>query len=254
MTDGSRSGDRHAPAEAAFPARARFQAVLFDNGGTLFERTPASDAIIQLAAERGVTITFAQAQARWRALKVAKSKTPEARLARNRSAQAHRSSYLSFYRPLDEICGGLAEAMYERYKTSPETMVPYADTPGTLRRLHDAGVAIGIVSNTGWNIREGYRHAGLAHLIDVFILSHEHGTAKPDPVLIQRACDELGVAPSATLMVGNDAPADGGAAVGVGCACLILPPAPLGSARGLDHVLALAGLPAGIDATATLTT
>jgi HAD superfamily hydrolase (TIGR01493 family) len=226
---------------------------LFDNGGTLFERTSAPEVIIRLAAERGVSITFAQAQAQWSALKVAKSKTPEARLARNKSAQAHRSSYVSYYRPLDAICDGLAEAMYERYKTSPETMIPYADTPRTLQRLHNAGVKIGVVSNTGWNIREGYRHAGLDHLVEVFILSHEHGTAKPDPALIQRACDELGVAPAAVLMVGNDAPADGGAATGVGCACLILPPARLGTVRGLDHVLALAGLPTGIDATPTLT-
>lgn len=235
------------------PARARFQAVLFDNGGTLFERSPAPETIVRLAAERGIEITLEDARSRWRELKVGKSKTPAARLARNRSPQAHRTSYLAWYRPLDEICDGLAEAMYVQYKTSPDTMIPYADTPGTLQRLHDAGVATGVVSNTGWNIREGYLRAGLAHLIDVFILSHEHGTAKPDSVLIQLACDDLGVEPAATLMVGNDAPADGGAAAGVGCPCLILPPARVGSVRGLDHVLALAGLSEGTADPATLT-
>lgn len=216
--------------------------MLFDNGGTLFARTSAPEAILRLAAEQGVEITLTEAQERWRALKGAKSKTPAARLARNRSQEAHRESYIAYYGPLDEICAGLAKAMYERYKTSPDTMVPYADTPGTLQRLHDAGVAIGIVSNTGWNIREGYQRAGLAHLIGAFVLSHEHGAAKPDSVLIQRACDELGADPAAALMVGNDAPADGGAAVRLGCPCLILPPAKVGSVRGLDHVLALAGL------------
>jgi HAD superfamily hydrolase (TIGR01549 family) len=233
--------------------QARFEAVLFDNGGTLFERTPAPETIVRLAAERGIRITLADAAAAWQAMKASKSKTAAARLARNRSQEAHRTSYLSYYQPLDEICEGLAEAMYVHYKTSADTMVPYADTPVTLRRLRGAGVAIGIVSNTGWNIREGYRRAGLAHLIDVFILSHEHGRAKPDSALIQRACDDLGVDPAATLMVGNDAPADGGAATGLGCPCLILPPAPVGSVRGLDHVLALAGLPTGAGDPATLT-
>jgi HAD superfamily hydrolase (TIGR01493 family) len=220
----------------------RFEAVLFDNGGTLFARAPAAESIRRLAAERGRQISLDEASERWRAAKAAKSTTPAARLARNRSAHAHRESYLSFYRPLDEICPGMAEAMYEQYKTSPDTMVPYADTAATLRRLHEAGVAVGIVSNTGWNIRAGYERAGLAHLVGVFVLSHEHGAAKPDPVLIEQACRQLGVCPARTLMVGNDAPADGGAASAIGCPCLILPPARAGSVRGLDHVLALAGL------------
>ena len=85
----------------------------------------------------------------------------------------------------------MAAAMYARYKTNPQTMVPYADTPRTLRALRAHGISIGIVSNTGWNIREGYQRAGLEALIDVFVLSHEHGAAKPDPVLIARACREL---------------------------------------------------------------
>ncbi len=237
-----------APTDATC-ARARFRAVLFDNGGTLFTRVPAAEAIRSLAAARGLEISLDQAQRSWRDVKAAKSKSPAARLARNRSANAHRAAYLAFYRPLDDLCPGLAEAMYLEYKTSPETMVPYADTPATLRRLRDAGVAIGIVSNTGWNIRAGYERAGLAGLIDVFVLSHEHDAAKPNPVLIELACARLGVPPCQTLMVGNDAPADGGAAAGVGCPCLILPPAPVGSIRGLDHVLALTGLPATPPAT-----
>ncbi len=221
--------------------------MLFDNGGTLFERTSAAEAIVRLAAERGVRVAPADARARWRALKAAKSKSPEERLARNRSAEAHRASYLAHYEPLDDICEGLAVAMYEHYKTSPDTMVPYADTRGTLQLLREARVAVGIVSNTGWNIRKGYQQAGLAQLIDLFVLSHEHGRAKPDPALVQHACDQLGVEPAATLMVGNDALADGGAASGVGCPCLILPPAPVGARRGLAHVLALAGLNGPID-------
>lgn len=240
---------RHAADEAngsGLTRRPRFKAILFDNGGTLFARTSAPEAIRALAAERGVELTLDQARSRWAQVKAAKSATPAARLARNRSGTAHRISYLEFYRPLDEIRPGMAAAMYARYKTNPQTMVPYADTPRTLRELRAYGIRIGIVSNTGWNIREGYQRAGLEALIDVFVLSHEHGAAKPDPVLIARACRELGVDPAETLMVGNDAPADGGAATRLGCPCLILPPAVVGSIRGLDHVLAIAGLDADI--------
>jgi HAD superfamily hydrolase (TIGR01549 family) len=227
-------------------SRPRFSAILFDNGGTLFARTSAPEAIRGLAAERGVELTLEQARTRWARIKAAKSGTAEARLARNRSGSAHRASYLEFYRPLDEIGPGMAAAMYARYKTNPQTMLPYADTPRTLRVLREYGVKIGIVSNTGWNIREGYQRAGLDDLIDAFVLSHEHGAAKPDPVLIARACRELGVDPADALMVGNDAPADGGAAIRLGCPCLILPPAVVGSVRGLDHVLAIAGLAEGL--------
>jgi HAD superfamily hydrolase (TIGR01549 family) len=233
--------DLHPPAAPA-RCRPRFEAVLFDNGGTLFQRTPAPAIIRELAAQRGVQISLADASARWSALKAGWPKTPEARLERNRSRQAHRAAYTCLYRPLDDICAGLAEQMYERYKTSPDTMVPYADVRSTLEHLREAGLAIGIVSNTGWDIRQGYQRAGLAHLIEVFVLSHEHGVAKPDPALIRRACDALGVAPASALMVGNDACADAGAAAAAGCPCLILPSAPLGRARGLGHVLALAGL------------
>ncbi|HXP22047.1 MAG TPA: HAD-IA family hydrolase [Streptosporangiaceae bacterium] len=240
---------RHAAEEAngrPLVGRPRFKAILFDNGGTLFARTSAPEAIRTLAAERGVELTLDQARARWAQVKAAQSATPAARLARNRSGTAHRASYLQFYRPLEEIGPGMAAAMYARYKTNPQTMVPYADTPRTLRALRAHGISIGIVSNTGWNIREGYQRAGLEALIDVFVLSHEHGAAKPDPVLIARACRELGVGPAQALMVGNDAPADGGAATRLGCPCLILPPAVVGSVRGLDHVLAIAGLAADL--------
>jgi FMN phosphatase YigB (HAD superfamily) len=52
------------------------------------------------------------------------------------------------------------------------------------------------------------------------------------------ACDELGVVPAETLMVGNNPLTDGGA-IHAGLPTYILPAAVDGSARGLDAVLTL---------------
>ena len=55
--------------------------------------------------------------------------------------------------------------MYDEWKTSPLTMVPYPDTPAVLKVFSSAGLPIGIVSNTGWSIDRGYAATGL----DAFI-------------------------------------------------------------------------------------
>ena len=63
--------------------------------------------------------------------------------------------------PFEEIAPGLAELMYDEWKTSPQTMVPYPDTLAMLKAFAGAGLPIGIVSNTGWTIDQGYAATGL---------------------------------------------------------------------------------------------
>ena len=58
--------------------------------------------------------------------------------------------------PFDEKPPGLAHQMYDQWKTNPQTMVPYPDTPAVLKSFASAGIPIGIVSNTGWSIDKGY--------------------------------------------------------------------------------------------------
>lgn len=169
------------------------------------------------------------------------------RLARNASQEVHRRYYLRRYAPLAQIAPDLPELFYRHHKTSAQTMVPYPDTGPVLATLAAAGLAVGIVSNTGWDISAGYARAGLDRYIDTWVLSWEHGTAKPDPRLFHLACGRLGVPPARTVMVGNDPEADG-AAVAAGATALILPPVPAGSPRGLDAVLALLGLLEATDA------
>ncbi|WP_313904833.1 MULTISPECIES: HAD-IA family hydrolase [unclassified Streptomyces] len=103
---------------------------------------------------------------------------------------------------------------------------------------------MGIVSDVGWDLRRTFAHHGLDRFFGSWVHSYEHGTEKPDPVLFHRACDDLGVEPAATLMVG-DHPAKDGGAVGAGLRSYVLPTgAAPGSSRGLAAVLRLARIKA----------
>jgi FMN phosphatase YigB (HAD superfamily) len=120
-------------------------------------------------------------------------------------------------------------------------MVPYPDTPVVLKSFASAGIPIGIVSNTGWSINEGYNATGLDAFVQTFVLSCDLGIAKPDPEPFLTACERLSVSPESTLMVGNNRLADSGA-ICVGCYCLILPPVPPGATRGLRAAADMAGV------------
>ena len=112
---------------------------------------------------------------------------------------------------------------------------PYPDTPGVLRDLKSRGVRVGIISDIHYDLRRHFVHYRLEHVADSYTLSFEHGVQKPDPRLFQIALHALGVEAQHTLMVGDTAARDGGAAR-VGVTTLILAPVPNFSQRGLDIV------------------
>jgi FMN phosphatase YigB (HAD superfamily) len=203
----------------------RYDAVLFDNGGTLTHRTSPVAAVCSLAARLGVEISEEDAARYWRRSKEhSRTLMAEKRTRRNLSRSDHRAAYVNGYAPFEEIAPGLADLMYDEWKTNPHTMVPYPDTPAALKSFASAGIPIGIVSNTGWSINEGYVATGLDAFVQTFVLS----------------CD-LGISPDRTLMVGNNRLADSGS-ICVGCYCLILPPVPPGATRGLRAAADVAGI------------
>ena len=220
----------------------RFDAVLFDNGGTLTHRSSPVAAVRALAARLGVDIPEEQAALYWRRSKEhSRTLMAEKRRRRNLSRADHRAAYVNGYAPFNEIAPGLADLMYDEWKTNPLTMVPYPDTPAVLKSVAAAGLPIGIVSNTGWSIDAGYAATGLDAFIQTFVLSCDLGIAKPDPEPFLLACERLGVSPERALMVGNNRLADSGS-ICVGCHCLILPPVPPGATRGLRAAADAAGV------------
>jgi len=227
------------------------QTVLFDFGHTLFDVREPGELVGRTAAARGLSVDDAEALRLWESIAHA-AMTPE-EMARQRdiSRDAHRSNWVRLLAPLDELGAGLAEAVYQAL-LAPENWQPYTDTRATLRALKASGVAVGIVSDIGFDLRPLFsHHFGDEVLVDHFVLSFEHGAVKPDPVLFHDALRGLGARPDRTLMVGDNPATDGGAGA-LGIPVLILPAVPRAGMRGLDSVLDLAGI-ARSDATQSTT-
>ncbi|SFK32973.1 HAD family hydrolase [Streptomyces pini] len=218
---------------------AAVRAVLFDFSGTLFQIGTYADRI-RAALARPVDEAEMAALLDGLEAGLSDPAVAGAQRARDVSAEAHRHAFTTWY---DSVPGlaPVAGKLYEQLRT-PGHWVPYADSAAVLARLAGAGVALGVVSDVGWDLRPTFAHHRLDGWFSSWTHSFEHGTEKPDPRLFLHACRELGAGPAETLMVGDHPVKDGGAA-GAGLRSYVLPAgAAPGQVRGLDAVLRLAGI------------
>lgn len=133
----------------------------------------------------------------------------------------------------------LVEALYA--VESDPAYNPFAeDVVPTLTTLHEAGLRLAVLSDIHFDLRPAFDAAGLADVIDAFVLSFEQGLQKPDPALFEHALQALGTQAHETLMVGDRSGPDG-PAVEQGITTLLLPPLEHPGQRRLHHVLALVG-------------
>jgi FMN phosphatase YigB (HAD superfamily) len=108
-----------------------------------------------------------------------------------------------------------------------------------LARLRDR-VRVGLCSNFSHapTARALLAEAGLDHVLDPIVISHEHGLRKPRREIFEATLAGLGVAPEETLHVGDNLDADvaGAAALGIGTVwitrCVRDPERALASHRG----------------------
>lgn len=159
---------------------------------------------------------------------------------RDRDASLHRAVYTGLSRQVDLPEPDLHDTLYDRHKT-PAAWNPYPDAEPVLAGLRSRGVAVGVVSNIGWDLRPVFRSHGLDRYVDTYVLSYEHGIQKPDSRIFALACEKLGLAPGEVLMVGDERRADGGAAR-IGCRVHFVDHLPVGERPdGLLPVLDLTG-------------
>jgi FMN phosphatase YigB (HAD superfamily) len=219
-----------------------FSAALFDWRGTLFHDDSDADWIRASAASIGRPLDDAEVQHLVNQLGIA-AEHPQVLAARERadcSAELHQAATLLEFQ-LAGFDDELALAVWKRDGDLGASR-PYSDTPQVLRALKSRGVRIGVISDIHYDLRPHFEHHRLADCIGTFTLSFQHGYQKPDPRLFEIALQALGSRPAETLMVGDRASRDGGAAH-VGITTLILPSMPNLSQdqapRGLNIVLRL---------------
>ncbi len=215
----------------------RIEGVLFDWGDTLFAPPDAARVIADLARERGMAVTADRARAIWDELWSLGKAPAELAKGRDLSAEAHRTVWTSLFQTADHHVPGIGRALYERVM-DPSAWLPYPDTAPTLRALRDRGVKVAIVSNVPRDLSDVFAAHGLAAYVDAFVHSFQVGAEKPDPRIFLAACERIGTAPTATLMVGDHAVADGGATV-AGLRFHLLPPHEGHGERGLVKVVDL---------------
>ncbi|MCI2424000.1 HAD-IA family hydrolase [Saccharopolyspora sp. K220] len=206
------------------------RAVLFDFSGTLFRLEEDESWFTDLADANGTPFDLAAQTEVMRRMTAPVGQVvklaPEFQHAwenRDLDPALHRKVYLEVLRS-SGVVDGQAVALYDRM-IDTDFWTPYPDAAEVLRRLHGAGIKIGVISNIAFDIRPAFERIGITRYVDTFLLSYLEGAIKPDPRLFLRACERLGVAPEQALMVGDSEEADGAAAA-VGCRVAIVDPVP----------------------------
>jgi HAD superfamily hydrolase (TIGR01509 family) len=212
-------------------------AVLFDFGHTLFDTASSVAMIVQESASLGHPIGADEASALWTAARDRSHTVEEMAKGRDLGPEQHRACWLSLWSELERRVPGISDALYS-YETTAAGWQLYPDVRGVLELLVERGVAMAVVSDTGWDLRPLFEVHDVGHFFTTFVMSYQHGVTKPSPILFRTACERLGVRPSQALMVGDNFRNDGGAS-DAGCRTLLLPLVPSGSERGLGAVLAL---------------
>jgi putative hydrolase of the HAD superfamily len=221
----------------------QFEAVLFDAGDTLIRLCGSGETLLhRAAATLGVEpLDPAQVARVWRRVLQRSSTAEELAKGRDLSTTRHREVWTALYDEAgcQRLAPGLSEELYA-LTVDAASWEAFPDTLPTLKTLRERGLRIGIVSDTGFDLRPAMDLLELSPLVDTVVMSFEYGVCKPATTVFLTACDRLGADPRRTLMVGDNPLTDSGAVAAGMPVFLLPPPAPTGP-RGLGHVLSLVG-------------
>jgi|tagenome__1003787_1003787.scaffolds.fasta_scaffold20913725_2 HAD superfamily hydrolase (TIGR01509 family) len=219
----------------------QFEAVLFDAGDTLIRLSGNGETLLHRAAATlgAEALDPAEVARVWQRVLDRSSTAEELAKGRDLSNSRHREVWTELYDAAgcEGLAPGLSEELYA-LTVSAESWEAFPDTLPTLQALRDRGLPVGIVSDTGFDLRPAMDRLGLTPYVDTFVMSYEYGVCKPASTVFLTACELLKVEPDRTLMVGDNPLTDSGA-VAAGMYVFLLP-RPTGTGpRGLGHVLSL---------------
>jgi FMN phosphatase YigB (HAD superfamily) len=214
--------------------------VLFDFGNTLFAHAPLAVTIGAAAGGLGLQISEDDLVVIASRIDSAAMTPDELAYPRDLDQTVWKQRWRVLYGLADDWGAGLGEAINASMH-APSEWIPYPSSAVTLRSLRDNGLAVGIVSNTGWDVRSVFAEHGMSQDVTSFTLSYEAGFVKPDHRIFDAACESLGLAPEQLVMVGDDPRADSGA-VRAGIRTWLVPALPPRTDNGVADVLKLVGL------------
>ena len=218
-----------------------FEAVLFDAGDTLIRLSGSGEKLLHRAAAGlgADPLDPAQVERVWRRVLDRSGTAEELAKGRDLSSDRHRKVWTELYRAAgcEDLACGLSEALYE-LTVSAESWEAFPDTLPTLKALRDRGLRVGVVSDTGFDLRPAMDLLGLSPFVNTVVMSFEYGVCKPAATVFLTACDQLRVEPERTLMVGDNPLTDSGA-VAAGMYVFLLPRPARTGPRGLGHILSL---------------
>lgn len=183
----------------------KYQAVLFDKDGTLFEYVEPFERIWQRRlAQRGFHATAEEI------INVFVTATKDL-VGENREDYRNFEEYRNIWmqiclRALEEMgfegdSQEAAAAMW--YALVVEKSRPHPDTRRTLEALRSKGLKLGLVSNYNITLTEALRGYGLDTFFDAIVPSALVGREKPDGDIFTYALSILGVTPDQALFVGD---------------------------------------------------
>jgi putative hydrolase of the HAD superfamily len=115
-----------------------------------------------------------------------------------------------------------------------ENYVMFDDVVPLLDALSENGVKVAVLTNGATDTQREKLHAlALTERFDAIIVSGEHGAAKPDPAIFERALDAVGARADRVAHVGDSLRADVAGAVATGVTAVWLNRT--GAARQADH-------------------
>jgi putative hydrolase of the HAD superfamily len=219
----------------------QFDAVLFDAGDTLIRLSGSGETLLHRAAATlgADPLDPAEVAQVWRRVLDRSSTSDELAKGRDLSNIRHREVWIALYTSAgcEGLAPGLSEELYA-LTVSAESWEAFPDTVATLKAVRERGLRVGVVSDTGFDLRPAMDRLGLSPFLNTVVMSFEYGVCKPAATVFRTACDQLQVDPGRTLMVGDNPLTDSGA-VAAGMYVFLLPPPAKTGPRGLGHVLSL---------------
>ena len=129
--------------------------------------------------------------------------------------------YIRFLSELDITDSDLAAALLERFSTSSSYML-FEDVLATLRRLHERGYRLGLISNFEQWLEERLIELEVGRLFDVSVISGFVKIEKPNPAIYELALQRAKVEPARAVHVGDSMINDIEPAVAVGMHAVLL--------------------------------